>query len=385
MGWTNEELEAVDFIMASYISPFIPGAGERAWGVLVGGAGTGKTELLRAFEGITRTVYIDHLTENAFCSSYVDPEAPEKDMSLLYRLSRESVPLGPKVLVMSEMSSFLTMKTEKVAKIFSDLRTAFDGKYSTQAGNKGYRSYDKLGFGLLGASTEVFDEFLRRNQTLGERVMICRIARKFSSYEARRAISLHVGRSTNRLKKDGLRKAIQNIVRDTMKEVLDKIEKEEIGFEDLRTPEMNDRLAIMGNIATSIRCVPLSDHSYVSTGEVASRLSQQAHSWGDARVVFDGRDKWDEKDYNLVKRILQDTMPPENMRLMQALWRSGGEEAARPMSVSDVASAARVPQEVASRQLHQWTVIGNLVRTQSSYYALRKAMVDDMVESGFME
>ena len=30
MGWTNEELEAVDFIMASYISPFIPGAGERA-------------------------------------------------------------------------------------------------------------------------------------------------------------------------------------------------------------------------------------------------------------------------------------------------------------------------------------------------------------------
>ena len=377
MAWEGEELAPVDFVMASYLTAFLPGAVEKAWGELCGPPAIGKTEIQRALDdGQQRTVMIDTLTENAFASAMRDPDNPERDFSLLFQLSSGREPRGPKVLVIKEFSTFLNMRREKVDKIFADLRSAYDGSYCTAAGNIGLETRTDLQFGLITACTEKLDDFRRGNQTLGERTLVCRIGRETTSYAARAAVADHVVKGC-RMKKAALRARIKIQTRKAINDAIKRIKS--CGGKVAQSDLFLSRVARVAALATSIRSSPLSKRSYTNFAEGAARFAGQLTSWGDCRVLFDGRSSWTNADYALVRRIAQDTMPPEFLRGIHTLWKHG-----KPMSIEEVRQGAMADGDF-YRQLKQWEIIGVLHRTVTEEYILDPMFKQDLDATGFME
>lgn len=378
MAWEGEELMPVDFVMASYLTAFLPGAVEKAWGDLCGPPAIGKTEILRALDdGQRRTIMIDTLTENAFASAMRDPNEPERDFSLLFQLSNGREPKGPKVLVIKEFSTFLNMRKEKVDKIFADLRSAYDGSYATAAGNLGLETRTDLQFGLITACTEKLDDFRRTNQTLGERTLMCRIGRETSSYAARAAVADHVVKGC-RMKKAALRARIKIQTRKAINDAIKRIKS--CGGKVAQSDEHLYRVARVAALATSIRSSPLSKRSYTNLAEGAARFAGQLTSWGDCRVLFDGRSSWTAADYALIRRIAQDTMPPEFLRGIHTLWKQG----MKSMSVEEIRQGAMADGDF-YRQLRQWEIIGILHRTITDEYHLDLVFKNDLDATGFME
>lgn len=382
MNWQEEELMPVDFVMASYLSAFLPGAVEKSWGDLCGPASIGKTEILRALEdGQRRTVVIHNVTENAFSSAMRDEDDKERDFSLAYQLSNGRPPKGPKVLVLPELSTFLTMKGDKVNKFFGDLRAAFDGSYNNAAGNIGLDNKGDLNFGLLTACTEVLDEFRKVNQTLGERTVVCRIGRHTSGYASRQRIADHVGRG-NRLQKAELRARIKVVTGKALDSSIARIRT--TGGRVQQDDSLIHKVGRLAAVATSVRTHPLSANSYTSLAEGPGRLTQQLITWGDCRVLFDGRDSWTKEDYNLVRRIAQDTMPPESLRVLNVMWRGGREESMSPMRGEDIRKQANIDSSF-YRQLRQWAIIGIMNRFEEDSYGLNTEFAEDVHNTGFME
>lgn len=377
MAWEGEELMPVDFVMASYLTAFLPGAVEKAWGDLCGPPAIGKTEILRALDdGQQRTIMIDTLTENAFASAMRDPDEPERDFSLLFQLSSGRDPKGPKVLVIKEFSTFLNMRREKVDKIFADLRSAYDGSYTTAAGNIGLETRADLQFGLITGCTEKLDDFRRTNQTLGERTLVCRIGREAASYAARAAVADHVVQGC-RMKKAALRARIKIQTRKAINAAIKRIKS--CGGKVAQSDLFLRRVARVAAIATSIRSSPLSKKSYTNLAEGAARFAGQLTSWGDCRVLFDGRSGWTADDYTLVRRIAQDTMPPEFLRGIHAMWKHS-----KPMSIEEIRKGAMADGDF-YRQLKQWEIIGILHRTSADEYILDPIFKQDLDNTGFME
>ena len=377
MAWEGEELMPVDFVMASYLTAFLPGAVEKAWGDLCGPPAIGKTEILRALDdGQQRTIMIDTLTENAFASAMRDPDEPEKDFSLLYQLSSGRHPKGPKVLIIKEFSTFLNMRSEKVNKIFADLRSAYDGSYATAAGNIGLDTRTDLQFGLITACTEKLDDFRRTNQTLGERTLVCRIGRETATYAARAAIADHVVRGC-RIRKAALRARIKIATRKAINDAIKLIK--QTGGKVAQADKYITRVARVATIATSIRSSPLSKKSFTNLAEGSPRLVGQLTAWGDCRVIFDGRKSWNDTDYALVRRVAQDTMPPEFLRAIHTLYKTG-----KSMTIEEIRAGAMADGDF-YRQLKQWEIIGILHQQASDEYFLDPVFRVDLEATGFME
>jgi hypothetical protein len=319
---------------------------------------------------------IDTLTENAFASAMRDPDEPERDFSLLFQLSNGRDPKGPKVLVIKEFSTFLNMRREKVDKIFADLRSAYDGSYATAAGNIGLETRNDLQFGLITACTEKLDDFRRTNQTLGERTLVCRIGRETASYAARAAVADHVVQGC-RMKKAALRARIKIQTRKAINAAIKRIKS--CGGKVAQSDLFLRRVARVAAIATSIRSSPLSKKSYTNLAEGAARFTGQLTSWGDCRVLFDGRSGWTAEDYALVRRIAQDTMPPEFLRGIHAMWKHG-----KTMSIEEIRQGAMADGDF-YRQLKQWEIIGILHRTATDEYLLDPIFKQDLDDTGFME
>ncbi|KKN58745.1 hypothetical protein LCGC14_0549240 [marine sediment metagenome] len=382
MGWQGEELMPVDFVMASYLTGFLPGSVEKSWGDLCGPPAIGKTEILRALEdGQRRTVMVDTLTENAFSSAMRDKDEPDKDFSLLYQLSDKREPRGPKVLVIKEMSTLLNMRREKADKIFADLRAAYDGSYTTAAGNIGLDTKTDLNFGMLTACTEKLDEFRRTNQTLGERTVVCRIGRQAREYTARQKIADHVIKGC-RIRKAALRARIKIATRKAIDSAITLIKA--TGGKVGQGESFISMVGRLATVATSVRTVPLSKHSYANLAEGPGRLIGQLIAWGDCRVLFDGRKAWMEEDYRMVRRIAQDTMPPDNLRAILCLWRGSPTNAVKPLLGEEIRQKANLDQ-VFFRQLRQWTIIGILRPFEEGVYGLNPAFADDIGRTEFME
>jgi hypothetical protein len=324
---------------------------------------------------------IDTLTENAFSSAMRDEEEPDKDFSLLYQLSNRREPRGPKVLVIKEFSTFLNMRKEKADKIFADLRAAYDGDYAMAAGNIGLETKTDLNFGMLTACTEKLDEFRRTNQTLGERTVVCRIGRQTRTYAARAEVADHVIQGC-RLKKAQLRARIKIAARKAINDAVARIKT--TGGKVGQGDGYIHRVGRLAAVATSVRSRPLSKQGYASLAEGPGRLIGQLTSWGDCRVVFDARTAWTDDDYKLVRRVAQDTMPPESLRALHAIWRGGIEDSSKPIGGEDVRVAANVDGDF-YRQMRQWAIIGILDKLDDNVYCMNKEFAEDVEYTGFLE
>jgi hypothetical protein len=328
------------------------------WGFLEGPGSSGKTELLRIFEdGEKRVITRDHLTENAFNSGFRDPDNPHRDPSLLAELAWDRHPRGPKVLLVRDASTFTSMRREKSKKLFSDLRAAYDESYHAQSGMLGADCKDRIVFGFLMAGTEDMNEFFQRDQSLGPRAVICRLGRELSSFaESVRQADSELG--TDHLEKARLREEVRSLTEKALEEAAELV-KETQGYLD--RGDFARTVKQMSNLVVRIRTVPTSETSYASKPEGPQRLRNQMLVLADCRALFDGRKAWAPGEVTLSRRIAQDTLPPNFLRVWQTLWRGSAERAIEPMAMDEIAAGAKITEGM-WRQFHQWELSDMLRR-----------------------
>jgi len=385
MQWEGEMLGLVDFAAAAYITPFLPGGGrERTWGIIVGPPSSGKTELLRMFldynpekEAPRRTILQDDLTENAFVSGYRSEENPDFDPSLLARLDFRRNPVGPKVLIVKEMGPILGLPRERRARFFHQMRKAFDGDYNAASGNLG-TVYYKLGFGFLGAATEAVDDAKKQDQPLGERIMLCRMNRGGLEWEGRQ------GRIKSAVRGDPFEKEMnREVLRATLvreSEIIIRRLAETEHFHVAQPDALLDQLESLANITTIIRTVPISTQTHASAAEEGMRMALQLQTWADALATFDGRTEWNDADYSLMRRIALDTLPPDFLRAVVALWGGSTAEAKKFKGSEQVRTLSQSGESL-SRQLQQWVLSGLLWTGNSGLYAMTDKALDLIVQS----
>lgn len=382
LGWEGEQLIPVDFTVSAYVSTFLTGARERTWGDLLGPPSIGKTEILRIFDDSDgksdrRTVTRSELTENAFTSAYRDEDNPDDDKSLLFALSYDREPRGPKVLCIPDLTTILNLGRERAQKFFGEMRSAYDGQFTHQAGNIGAVHY-KLGFGVFTACTEKLDEYRKQNQALGERTVICRMGRELQEFAPREEMALEA-LDQNPMAFADQRETIRKATLAAIEASIERIRQEDFDVDAPRPLKI--KLAKMATLATMIRTSPVSDKIMTTTAEGPVRFVKQLRTWADARAAFDGRLAWNEEDYTLMRRITQDTMPPEFLRVLAVLWDGG----ANPGHDYETLKHRAVCDESIHRQLKQWVICRVLIEDTTNRYRLAPDVASGVEATGLME
>jgi hypothetical protein len=373
MGWGEDKLALIDFSVAAYMTPFLPGGGrERTWGIIVGPAAVGKTELLRIFldynpekESPRRSVFGGDETANALISGYRSDDDPTFDPSIFAQLDWRRPPVGPKVFIMKEMGPIWGMPREMRSRWFDRMRTAFDGDLTANSG-KGGTTYYKLGFGFLGASTEKVDEIKKQDQPLGDRMLLCRMNQGGVNWLDRKSRIRSASRENPYQKEEA-----REVARATFVSQSDSVIRRVFGsktFEITHPLELSDKLEDLANLITIVRTIPVSSQILTSAPEEGTRVVKQLTTWGDALATFDDRTSWTEADYALMRRIARDTLPPDFLRALVLLWGGGAAEAEKAKSGEQVRIKGMMGDSVL-RQFEQWVLSGLLWEPDGGSYA----------------
>src|SRR5262249_29117294 len=136
-------------VAANRVESFDP-----TWLILVGAAGSGKTEALGATSGLDGIHVVATLTEAALLSGTPRKErAAGASGGLLRELGTSGI------IVLKDFGSVLSMPRDTRAATIAALRELYDGSWTRRLGSEGGRSLNWSGrLGLIAGATSVLDQ-----------------------------------------------------------------------------------------------------------------------------------------------------------------------------------------------------------------------------------
>ena len=161
--WIEDDI-TLDIVMATVLSALFPG--DPVWLLVIGPPGGGKSELVRALSG--HHIYsLDTLTTKSLVSGF-----KEQGKTATFGILPD---LDGKVLVIKDLTVMLQNVSARYEEnIFTQLRAAYDGEYSSAHGSGLKRQSYKSTFGVVAAVTPIVDEFRTLSSALGERFITIR-------------------------------------------------------------------------------------------------------------------------------------------------------------------------------------------------------------------
>lgn len=315
-----EDLQAVDIIMATALSVYLPG--DPVWLFLIAPAGSTKTELLRSFSG--EPIYsISTLTPQTLISGLKG----NKNIDLLPQLDG-------KVLIIKDFTSILSKKSEDQTAIFADLREAYDGYLEKSFGSGvGTKRYDSR-FGLIAGVTDAIDMYRVVHSLLGERFLKCRL---HTNAEAA------INRAGDLA---GQEKEMREVLGDATKGCLSYYatlirEQPPITIEK----QTHQRIKALANITAKLRSEVARDRYhkvlFQPQAEVGTRLSKQLLKLGQGLAILYEHNNVGNDEYRVLLRIARDSIPRQRAQLVLAL--SGAE----PLDTKAAGDKAKIPTDSA--------------------------------------
>jgi hypothetical protein len=169
-------------LAANRVASFDP-----TWLVLLGPAGSGKTEALNATLELDRVFLVGTLTEAALLSG---TPRKEKAAGASGGLLREIGEHG--MIVLKDFGSILSMPSEPRSRVLGALREIYDGSWTRDVGADGGRRLHWEGrVGLLAGATTVLDQHHGVMAQLGERFLLHRIAVADSRRQGHKSLAHH--------------------------------------------------------------------------------------------------------------------------------------------------------------------------------------------------
>ena len=319
-----EDLEAIDTIMATALSIYLPG--DPVWLAVVAPPGGTKTELLRSFSG-ERIFSLSTLTPQTLISGLKG----SANIDLLPRLDG-------KVLIIKDFTSILSKKNEDQTAIFADLREAYDGylekSFGSGVGTKRYHSK----FGLIAGVTGAIDMYRVVHSLLGERFLKCRL-RNTAEAAINRAGDL-AG------KEEKMRTALAEATKGCLAYYATLAKERDTIIVEKKT---RDQIKALANITANLRSEVARDRwhkvQYQPQAEVGTRLTKQFLKLAQGLAIFYQHDSIGEDEYKVLLRIAQDTVPNQRMRLVLAM------AGADLLSTKEAGDRAKIPTETAKEIL----------------------------------
>jgi hypothetical protein len=263
--------------------------------------GSMKSELITALEGMERVFLVDAVTPKTFLSGQIPDERTPTDRkaSLLHRIGESGIILIP------DFSTVQGMKAEDRASILATLRKIFDGKYSKEFGTaEKVEAWEGRITVVVGTTPEI-DRSRAATQALGERFVMVRWQR--AGVEAARKAILQDP------------KAVHADVRAAVHALLTGLPSGEIEIADT----WQDRIVKLAEIAVRGR-TNVNRNSVTKEiedepqPESATRLAQQLCQLAKGSARLDGRNTVTQLDFDLVKRVAFDCLPPRRKEILVA-------------------------------------------------------------------
>jgi len=333
------DLPIVDFVVCLAVINTWSADVEPVWGFVVGPPGSAKTEILRTLEGWPFARFVDELTENALASGFEDEEG--NDPSLLPQLNG-------RILVMRDFSSLTGTHRDTLTKVLGVLRAAYDGTYTKASGKAGSRAYQAK-FGVIIATTPIFDAVLADNQQLGERFIAFRMMRGEPSLDDRMSLLAHVQDKME--DKTKWRAALRQAVQINITDIRDRVQHckpTDVSLSD-------DQSLVLRMMADAVCRLRTRSHKEIpSEAEVASRFVQQITNMALARAACSGRPTCNDGDIDFARRLSLDSLPDSAFRIMEAIYKIDPLIGHR---ISDLSRVARLSLDTVSTILHQYNYL----------------------------
>jgi hypothetical protein len=311
------------------------------WLVLVGSAGSGKTEALHATTSLDGVYLVGTLTEASLLSG-----TPRKDTaaSASGGLLREIGTHG--IVVLKDFGSVLSMPSEPRARVLAALREIYDGSWQRDIGVDGGRRLQWEGrLGLLAGATTVLDQHHGVMAQLGERFLLHRIAVADARAQGRASLAHH-GRE--RMMRRELAEAVAGLFTGLELEPPPLSEADESRLVDLAVLVSRARSPVVrDSYRREIELVPDSEAPARIVGALARTLT------GLRMIGVDEREAW-----RLTTKTGLDSMPAGRLRTLEYLLTRSDAET----TTTDVATVLGLPNPTTHRTLSDLAAHGVIAR-----------------------
>jgi hypothetical protein len=297
-----------------------------------------------------RVYTLDDVTERAFVSGFGKSEGE-------YDLLPE---LNGKLLVIKDFSPLLQTSTQKEKdRVFSILRSAYDGYYESRTGTmKKKRSYHST-FGLLAGVTQVIDYYSKVHALLGERFI--KLRTRYNRRKAMQAAFKHSGKESQ----------MRQEIADAVNIALDW--HSQLSEAATLSPGTAEKIECLGDCTAILRSPIPRDYkrevSYLLDAEVATRLGKQLFRLAQclARIK-----RW---NYTYLVRIAEDSIFPERLKVVRYLKRV--DEA----TLTEISQASRLPRhlvKIVAEDLWLLEVCERELNSDTYYYRLKPEFAEAM-------
>ena len=316
--------------------------GDGLWTFIVDAPGSGKTEVIRALNGLSDVVPLSSLTPSTFASGMKVSDS-SKDPSLLLRLPERPI------VTLKDFTTVLSMNRDSRQEILAQLRELADGYYTKEFGNGKSVSWKGTMCFIAGVTT-ILDTHWAVSQTLGERFVQARPAAPDPFKVAERAMQ-NVGREKEM--HDELDAAVAGFLGNLEYRPI-----REIALND----EMTSRLANLATYACRARSAVVRDGykqeiTYIPVPEGPARLARQLSTLARGLTLIKGEVSPTTVTFNEVIEIGMDCIPPPRRKTLDALL------AGTVMSTTEVSEQTGYPVNSARRILEELMAIGMATRT----------------------
>ena len=300
------------------------------WLLLVGGSGSGKTEILNSTLGLPDMHAASTLNESGLLSG---TPSKEKSKDACGGLLREVGEFG--ILVLKDFTSVLSMHRDQRAAVLAALREIFDGSWTRRIGGEGGTKLHWQGkLGFLSGCTDVIETHHAVISSMGDRYMRLRMPNIDPKEQGRRS-------QANRGREVEMRRNLERAVTDLFSS-LDLTTGIEIS--DVHQLKIN-ALATFAALARSPvdRDGVRREIEFVPDSERPARLSKSLLS------LFAGALKigvTDEFAIQCIREVAFDSIPKVRLQLLEKILECQSEPTA-----SDLATAISLPEVTVRRAL----------------------------------
>ena len=348
-GWLEtEDREPIYAVLGAYFANLM--SSDPVWLMIVAPPASGKTELLKVFDGMRKIYKVDHLTEGALLSAFGLRARPDGATGgLLKSIERDG---GTGILVFKDFSTLLELHKDTRGQVLAALRRLHDGGYTKHTGMDGGVTFEWAGHvGVLAAATPQIERYYSVMGSLGQRFLLLR---------------LHAGAKS---RKEQAKSAIGNV--GTEEEMRSRLREACAAMEwRIKVPDspplipayVVDRIAALAALVATARSdVGRDGRSRIITAvyepEGPARLAKQLSGFyqGLKVVGLENKEAWE-----IVRRVGLDSIPDMRRRVLDPIMASEF----HAQTTSDLRNTTGLPEKTLSRQLEELEALGALLRNR---------------------
>jgi len=308
LKYENDDEMAPRVFIATITALLCPILDEPVWIYIIAPAGSGKTLTVETVAECEKfCLLLTTPTENAFMSGFEDDDGTDPSLIKM---------LNGKVLIWKDFTALINGPQKIVAKVYGELRDAFDQHCSKASGKSGLKKY-RSRFGMIACVTNKIDGYADEHQQLGERFLSFRMNRIRRSHHQR---VQNLGPIVESMKSKKVWKyQLQKVVEGELEKINDYAKK--LTEIPVLPAGAQRKVVLMADVLALARTVP--DDTTAVDAELATRLVQQLLNLGYGHCIADQRKTWDDSDTELVKRVFVDSLSAVRARLLRWMFRQG--------------------------------------------------------------